>query len=205
MRNIFFILLLFTYFQNFAKAEETNFEIEGISVGESLLKYFSKNDILSEIKSEFIYVYPKSNYIKLGIGSGEEFFLKKKIENYDQISVTIDKKDNNYIIHSVSGNIYCERSIDVCLSKQKTIVSDLNDVYGDSISLNKWKQPHLVDKSNKSIVHGIDIKFLNSDDQIAVNVYDWSTEFNKVKNWNDRLGLSIHSKKFQKYLMNWPD
>ena len=70
MRNIFFILLLFTYFQNFAKAEETNFEIEGISVGESLLKYFSKNDILSEIKSEFIYVYPKSNYIKLGIGSG---------------------------------------------------------------------------------------------------------------------------------------
>ena len=46
MRNILFIFLLILSFQSWSKADEmSDFEIEGMSIGDSLLNFYSVNEI----------------------------------------------------------------------------------------------------------------------------------------------------------------
>ena len=56
-------------FQSLTKADDIkDFEIEGISIGDSLLDYFTKNEIQKEMNSEFVYEYPGNKFIKVGVG-----------------------------------------------------------------------------------------------------------------------------------------
>ena len=56
MKRILLILILSLTFQSFTKAEDIrDFEIEGMSVGDSLLDYFSKKEIDKQINSKSTY------------------------------------------------------------------------------------------------------------------------------------------------------
>ena len=58
MKRLLLILILTFSFQNLTKADDIrDFEIEGISIGDSLLDYFSQE----EINNFFIIEYPSSN------------------------------------------------------------------------------------------------------------------------------------------------
>ena len=78
MKKIFLIFSILFFSTNLVADEIENFEIEGLTIGESLLKHFSKKDIETEVNSIYSYKYKDDKYIQLGVGDKEGYSLKKK-------------------------------------------------------------------------------------------------------------------------------
>ena len=89
----FFLITLIFFFniQSLSKADDIrDFEIEGMSIGDSLLEHFSKKSIEDEIRSEFSYKYENSNWVQLGVGSTKDFPLFKKLDRFDEVGITFN-------------------------------------------------------------------------------------------------------------------
>ena len=79
MKRLLLILILTFSFQSLTKADDIrDFEIEGMSVGDSLLDHFSEKNIIKELNSKYVFKY-KSDFIRIGAGTGEGFYLIKDI------------------------------------------------------------------------------------------------------------------------------
>ena len=201
MRIFIAVLVLIFSLQSFTKADDvSDFEIEGMSIGDSLLDYFSVDQIKKEINSDFIYRYPGNKFFTVGVGLGKDFFLIKKIDQYEDIGLMIKTNDKKYIIYGIQGRIFCISDINDCFSKQETISSDLKEFFEDNAIFEVWEGPHRADKTNQSHVYGNRFDFENSGDVISVNVYDWSKKLSEEKNWQDHISVSIHSEVFYDFL-----
>ena len=192
---LLFIILIFTI-QSWANADDIrDFEIEGISVGESLLNHFSENNIQQEIKSEFSFKYKNNTFIGLGVGQTNEFPLFKKLNQYDELGITIKPNDKNYIVHGLSGEILCYNNIEKCLIAKDEIIIDLENVYKD-IEVDSWERKHPLDKTGKSIVYGNDLKANDLNFVISVSVYDMSDD-----DFNDSVKVSIKTDELYNFIV----
>ena len=110
MRAFIVVLVLIFGFQSWTKADDVrDFEIEGISVGDSLLDFMTEEEILEEIektKDWYSYLNEPNKYAEIN-------FLKN-FKTYDFASVFVknnytnqyvSNKNEKYTILSVSGKI----------------------------------------------------------------------------------------------------
>ena len=110
MKRLLVIIILTLSFQSSSKADDIrDFEIEGISVGDSLLKIFTENEILSNIID---YGYKSDKFTIFEIDSPSKF------ENYESLQVAFLKKDKNFIIYKISAVIFYDNKIDQCEKKR---------------------------------------------------------------------------------------
>ena len=136
---IYLLFILFS-FQSWSSADDIrDFEIEGISIGDSLLDHFK----IQTIKSARKYTYNDNKFYSIDIWSD-------KFNQYTAIQFHLKKNDKKYIIQSLSGTlvfgqlgIYDSKSKDECKNKKKLImnsvsslfpradVQSLDDVYND--------------------------------------------------------------------------
>jgi len=132
MKKLLAIIVLSISLTTPSQADDIrDFEIEGMSIGDSLLDYFTKNEIQKEMNSEFVYEYPGNKFIKVGVGSGKSFALNKDLDQYDDLSIVINKNDKKYKIYSIQGRIFCINDIQKCFSKEKDIVLELKEFFGN--------------------------------------------------------------------------
>ena len=107
MRKLLLILILTSSFNTGIKADDVkDFQIEGMSIGDSLLNFFSEK----EIKENIFEDYPASDKYK-------RFFSwkHKSFEVYDGVQVNFKKGDKKYVIKSLTGEIkYKNGNIDEC-------------------------------------------------------------------------------------------
>ena len=109
MRIFIAVLVLILTLQSFTKADDIrDFEIEGMSIGNSLLDHVS----LKRIKSRQTHYYPKS---KKYVG----YMRIKEASFYDQVAVRVIDGDNNYKIASISGILVYKNNISDCYKKKK--------------------------------------------------------------------------------------
>ena len=109
MRIIIIIITFFINLQSFTKADDIReFEIEGISLGDSALKFFSENEIKKNIKDW----YQDKTYTYSAI-------VKNNFELYNKIGFFYKTNDDNYKIVSLSAYLWCKESITDCLNNQK--------------------------------------------------------------------------------------
>ena len=95
MKFLFLILFLILNFQSWTNADDIrDFEIEGMSIGDSLLDYFSKNEINKFLKADTTHFYTNSDYAVIGIYKENQNSIS--LNNYDSLGITINKKDNKY-------------------------------------------------------------------------------------------------------------
>ena len=202
MKKIFLIFSIFFFSTNLVADEIENFEIEGLTIGESLLKHFSKKDIETEANSIYSYKYKDDKYIQLGVGDKEGYSLKKKMNLYDSMSIVVKGDDKKYIIKSLSGKILCHNNINRCNSKYDEIVTDLKNYFENSIDeVTDRKVPHSVDKKKESWVTSTYFYLKNRKyANIMAEIYDWSKRVEKEQNWGDNLKLSIQSDEFIEFL-----
>lgn len=187
-------LFLLFIFQSCVRANDiSEFEIEGISIGDSLLDHFDKNKIDKEIGSDFSIKY-KNKFIGLGVGQTKEFPLFKKLEQFDEVTITIKPKDEDYIIYGLSGVILCFNNIDKCMSSKDQIINDLKNTF-DGIQVESWERNHPSDKTGKSVVYGNDLKTSNLNFNISVSVYDMSD--NEI---NDVVKVTIRDEEFDYFV-----
>ncbi len=205
MKKILAILILIFTLQTPSWADDVrDFQIEGMSIGESLLDYFDKEQIEKEKKSEFVYFYKNNKFMDVGMGGNKSYSLFKKLEIYDELGAIIKPNDKTYKIYAISGQIFCRDDFNICLSKKKEIVSVLKDFFGNKAKLHVWNKKHRADKTGNSMVYATDFSFKSSKDEISVAAYEWSKKLQKEKRWHSNLKVEISSEEFINFLQS-PD
>ena len=116
MRVFIAVLVLIFSLQSLTKADDIrDFEIEGMSIGDSALDYFSEKKILEEFetgKDEYNYTDQKfADVYKYG-----------GMELYDRIVVSVKRKDKKYIIYRVTGQTDYENINEVHLEIQVFLI-----------------------------------------------------------------------------------
>ena len=190
MKKLLLIFILTFSFQTLSKADDIrDFEIEGISIGDSLLDFFSK----SEIKKN-----QNSNYYKNNKYTSIEFYENKKFKTYDSIEINYLTKDSNYTIVSVSGAIFCEKNFSKCSDLEKKIKSEISGQF-NNLKKNSYKLSHSADKSgNSKLSHNL-FSYSNGD-MIIIEAINWSEKITQKNSWTDNINLSTRTNNFNKFL-----
>ena len=126
MRIILILFFLVFSFQSWTKADNiSELEIEGISIGDSLLKFVDKQTILSSRK----YTYADDEFYSLDIWDDS-------FKDYPVIQFHLKKDDKNYIIHGLSGalifgetGIYYPKSEKECAEKKNIVERDIDKLF----------------------------------------------------------------------------
>ena len=122
MKRLLLIFILTINIQSWTKADEIkDFEIEGISIGDSIY-YFSKKEIKKARKATR---YKDNTYTTLQ-------FDKFKSENYDYMSLSYKTTDATYIVVGISGGKYFKNNINDCYANQDMIYKDFKELFPNS-------------------------------------------------------------------------
>ena len=112
MKNFLTIFVLF-FSSSVVAGDISEFEIEGMSIGDSLLDYFSE----TEIKSFRSYSYDDNQFYSIDIINSSLIF---KI--YHGVQVQIKTNDRKYILHGISGALfYKDNEFNICMKKLKKL------------------------------------------------------------------------------------
>jgi len=203
MRVFIAVLVLIFSLQSLTKADDIrDFQIEGMSIGDSLLDYFNKSQIEKSKNSKDTYKYKKGKFIIIDVGNiSSSYYLKKKFEVYEKLHITIKSDDKNYIVEGLGGLFLCEVNIQNCFSKKKEIVSDLKG-YFKNMKIYEKNKSHRGDKSKESKVYSTYFKFKERRTaNIGVQIYDWSDKRNK-NDFQDSVKVSVHSDEYNNFIIN---
>ena len=108
MKRLLLILILTLSFQSSSKADDIkDFEIEGMSIGDNLLDYFT----LEQINKKEKFYYPNSKKFA-GLSFAKQNFYK----TFDAVQFTF--KDTDYKIASIEGELYFKNDLDSCIKKK---------------------------------------------------------------------------------------
>ena len=187
-------------FQSWSSADDIrDFEIGGMSIGDSLLEFFDKNKIEIEKKDKYSLKYRNNEYVQIGASSNKNYLLNINSNKYDDLSIVLKTIDNTYKIYSIGGRIFCKKDIDVCKSKKKEIVKELTLFFDDNVEIVNETKKHFADLTGNSNTFNTYFNFESEKGYISVSVYDWSKENNK-KNIPDNLKIIIISGEFEDFL-----
>jgi hypothetical protein len=194
MKRLLLILILTFSFQTLTKADDiSEFQIEGMSIGDSLLDYFTKKEI--RIKRKYRIKYPNSKKF-----TAITFDEDPKLKVYDSIQANVKTNDKKYTIYSISGISYFDNNISKCKEQMKLISKELIKIFPNASNINKTKK-HEYDKSGKSLIHQ-SIFDMDSGAEARVECYDWSKKMSRKHNLDDQLIVSILSENFSYFIAN---
>ena len=99
-RLIISIFLIIFSLQSLTKADDiSDFQIEGMSVGDNLLDHIS----ITELNNSKKFYYKRESYIGI--------VLDNNFKDYDDVQITYKKDNQNFIIYSVTGRLFFENSL----------------------------------------------------------------------------------------------
>ena len=189
-----FLTLFVLFFSSSVVAEDiSDFQIEGMSVGDSLLDYLNEK----EIKNNIIEIY---GHLKNQDFTTVQLNNYNNSSQYDGLQVNIKRNDKNYIIYALFGGVYYEKQdIKKCYNRMTQIDKDISNLFNNLEKVGPEKTIHRADPSGDSNYTGIYISF-PSGAFIGIECYDWSNKITKEKNWIDNLRISTVSKEFYDWL-----
>ena len=169
--STYLFLLLFS-FQTSSWADDIrDFQIEEISIGDSLLNYFTEE----KINNGKSYYYSTKKFYLFGSSS-------PSYQIYDMLQFTLKNGDKKYIIYGISGKLFYENNFKDCLKKKDEIVKEVTDLLGNNTKIqDRGTVNHTYDKSGKSKATTVDF-FLNTGGGISVYCTDWSEEMGFMDN-----------------------
>ena len=190
MKRLLLILILTLSFQSSTKANDIrDFEIEGMSVGDSLLEYFSEKEINKKINSKSTYRYTNNAYVSILIKS-------EKFKIYEEIGAVFKPNDNKFILQSIEGTFNYGSKVNECYKKQNIITADLKKTFSNTTEFKTYTREYTADKTGKSTSKYNRFTFSNGS-AISVVCYDMDKDFIDP---NDQLYLAISSEKFMEWL-----
>ena len=162
-------------FQSLTKADDIrDFEIEGMSIGDSLLDFFSKDEIENFLNYDN---YPSDMQYRIAEYYNNDF----KMNIYDFMQVYYKPKDKKYKLFALNGGLECNKEKD-CKKKFIEIKNDIQNTFSETKGLEVEKFKHPDDKSGESLVT---LWRLNLDNGIiAIRYTIWSKEIDFSNNVN---------------------
>ncbi len=192
--STYLFLILFSFSAPSFADDISDFQIEGMSIGDSLLDYLSKEEITTGIER----TKPAYNYLTDEFG---EVYLHDKFETYDQLSFKVKPNDNNYIIYSIKGSISYDDKLEQCFAKQKEIVEEFSALYKNARKVEETPV-FPFDPTGKSKSHSI-IFIFDSGDEIKVACTEYKKSLKIENNWEDSLQIVIAKKEVIAWLRNY--
>ena len=190
INHLIIVLVLTFSLQSLTKADDIrDFEIEEMSIGDSLLDYFSK----SEIKNFFNYDDLPSD-MKFRIA---EFYSEKdyQMEVYEIMQVYYKPEDKKFIIFGLNGNLYC-KSDSWCNKKYENIIEDVSKNFSNSNDAIRDEIKHPDDKSGKSLVKIWRLELQNG--YILIRNTNWSEEVS----YTDNVSVEFSTYEVNKWVSN---
>ena len=185
MKILLTFLALLICFQSLTIADDiSDFEIEGMSIGDSALDFFEKSSILKNT-----WDYPGSNKYKRVQNDNISFF-----KLYDAVDFMYETKDKKYIIQSLAG-IFLTNNIEQCIKKQNSIVSDLEISFPNA---KKTEQDKTYNDSHWQGSRNIQITFWLDNGIASVHCNDYSTKHGG----QDHLAVNLKTNKSNEFLVN---
>ena len=190
MKIFLSVLILIFSFQSWTKADDIReLEIEGVSIGDSLMKHMTIEKYNEFNKTQYEYIHTFAT-------------IKVKVNNlnlYDQVRAYYKINDKNKIIHSVEGNSLTS-SIEQCKDLMNEVTNELDKNY------KKYKNDlnifdHWADKSKNSKVYQIEYLF-KSGDSIAIQCVDWSKNMEDKNRWFDSFRVTLFNKETIDFLIS---
>ena len=163
-----------------------DFEIEGMSIGDSALDFFSEE----EIKNNSEYWWPDKTYTQVPF-SGLEF-----LKTYDDLDFSYKTDDKKYKIYSITGIIWFD-NINDCHKKQKEIDQEFSEIYKNTkkkYTTYTYDKERFGNSTSKQILYNF-----KSKDGIVLECKDWENKF-QTEGWRDNLSISLDTKEFQAWL-----
>jgi len=188
MKKLFIIIIIFISFQSLTKADDIrDFEIEGMSIGDSLLDFMSKSEIKN---NELQYFTTKRDYYIVGIFDD--------LKNYDQVEIYLKSNDKNYRIKTIAGMLKIN-SLDKCLSDKVNIVKQVDNLFSN---INKQSdiKAHEADASGVSKQY-IDQYNFNKMNHIRVECMQWSKKMKKERNFSNTLNVVVMADEVHNWIM----
>ena len=165
----------------------SDFQIDGISIGESLLAHYS----ISEIENADI----AGHY-------SDDYFLNKggfpaKTQEFDRLGFFYKKNNNKYIIHAAHGDILFIDDLEGCFNFMKEVENIVNQMFID-VDKKDYEYVYKNLGDGKSIAYVVE--FPLGDGQIRVYCQDWSEETKKEFLWEIEGSIEISTKEVLHWL-----
>ncbi len=180
MRFLISFLILVFSFQTFAKADDIkDFQIEGMSIGDSLLDYMTKNEIKSSKRNYFTDI---RKYYVVGIN--------KNLKNYEVVDIYLKTGDNKYIIRTLGGMLTIN-SIDACLTKKNLLKKEFDQILSHLPNKDGVTE-HEFDKTGNSKQYQQVYYFGDAskrDNHIRIECDNWSDKIKQEQGFNDGLNV----------------
>ena len=179
--STYLFLVLFSFSVPSFADDISDFQIEGMSIGDSLLDYMSEE----EIKENAINVYEDNKFIVS--------VYNKSHEIYDDVAIEYKPNDKKYKIHGLQGMVYFENDIEGCYKKQDEIEKEISLMFEETKKKN-WGILTNPGSAEGSTFKGITFVF-NNGARAAIECYHYS-ESPQI----DHLKIGTNSKELADYL-----
>ena len=186
MRIFLTVIVLILIFQSWTKADDIrDFELEGMSIGDSALNFFNEKEIIDNIKDW----YPDKTYTYSTI-------LKKNFDLYDKIGFFYETNDRDYKIVSLSAYLWCKENVNICLETQEEVKKDFSILFRDLKQMDKvFDYPVTTDIGKNSKAYQTIFEFENGD-QVVIETKDWSND----SKYTDNFSINLDTKAFSIWL-----
>ena len=190
--SLYLFLILLTL-QTPSQADDIrDFQIEGMSVGDSLLDYFTEDKIKKNIRN---YNYKSNKFYVVGMDYENSFKV------YDVLDIHLKTNDKKYIIKGIAGVIYFEKKINDCYKQKDDIASEFSQIFKTTKMNDAGTKAHPADKTGESKTTDIYFDF-KSGDSAKVSCFDWSEKMTKKFRYGDHLRVSIVTNELSEWLKN---
>ena len=196
-KKILFSLIIILSFQSFTIADDIqDLEIEGMSIGDSLLNYMSEIDIKKEIKvtkNHYSYLDDPLKFREVYL-----FSYNNNFNIYKTVSVMFKNNDNKYKIVFIRGMKDYVENLKGCISKRSEISEEIETI------IPKYSKDHRegksrLDKSGKSTTNNIYYIF-NSGNGIILACNNWEEKLRKKNNWTEGLSVVLRTNEVGSWL-----
>ena len=179
MKKLSLYIFLGLLWCNISFSQE-DFSIDGMSLGDSALKYYSEKKIKKRTEN----IYGDNLYTQFTSTS------KNSNSEYDSHQIHYKLGDKNYIIESVAGVKWTE-SFDQCKKLKEKIKKELSIFF--SIEKTEWIDQEYEDDSAKT---NASFFYFDNGDSVDIQCTDW----NSTVEFRDNLRVSLWTAEFGKFI-----
>jgi len=179
----------------------SDFSIEGMSIGDSLLDYMTEDEILEEIelnKDDYLYLNEPNKYV--------EIYLRKDFPTYSYVSFFIKNNSSNkyltnkkdkYIILSPRGYKKYIEDFDACIQER----DEISEIFSDMFPIeSKWEDTFSKndDPSGKSVRDAVYFD-LEGGANVEVSCSNYEETFRIKNSLSEGLSVIVRTEE----IINW--
>ena len=189
--SLYIFLVLMWCNVGFAK-DISEYKIEGMTIGVSLLDYFTENEIIKNISEEEDEVREKNKFYDVNL------FYLPHFETYDMVQIALKFNDKNYKIYGVDGIIHFKNRIEDCYKKQQKV----NKEFSEDFEYVEKKERGTIDHPDYDGATTKDIFFLlKTGEVLMINCTDYSNKDNEAGD-EDLFRIGLWTKELNEWLTN---